>query len=210
MTTHVAGAADVSVPCDEGRRGRESGGEQPLGSSPALGSSRALGSAPALGSSVPLGASLVGGGPPWAAGREVPPGGFAACGLDGRLRNAPQARRFVTLTLRKWALESLVPDATLVVSELVTNAVQHALVPGVPRPGDYPVWLGLFRHPADIVCAVTDPSSSPPRPRDADDGALGGRGLALIGALSQTWSWSLTPPRGKTVWATLPLHPSVN
>lgn len=115
------------------------------------------------------------------------------------------------MTLNRWALGVLVPDAALVVSELVTNAVQHALDPTARDAGDsgeYPVWLGIFRHPSDLVCAVTDPSPAPPRPRDADASALGGRGLTLIEAVSETWSWSLTPPRGKTVWATLPLYPA--
>jgi anti-sigma regulatory factor (Ser/Thr protein kinase) len=138
------------------------------------------------------------------------PVGFAACGLDGQLRNAPQARHFVAATLNGWALHTLVPYVPVVVSELVTNAVQHALDPTSPDDGDYPVWLGIFLHPGDLVCAVTDPSSDPPRPRDADACAVGGRGLKLISALSDTWSWSLTPPRGKTVWATLPLHPQVS
>ncbi|MFF8958253.1 ATP-binding protein [Streptomyces sp. NPDC014894] len=139
----------------------------------------------------------------WGLGRGAVPAGFAACGLDGNLRNAPQARRFVAATLDKWALPALVPDAALVVSELVTNAVQHALEPEAAGQGDYPVWLGMFLHPDDVVCAVTDPSSRPPMPRVADSRALGGRGLSLISALSASWSWSLTPPRGKTVWATL-------
>ncbi|MEJ8639259.1 ATP-binding protein [Streptomyces sp. NPDC006475] len=132
--------------------------------------------------------------------------GFAACGLDGQLQNASQARQFVATTLTGWALPQLVPDAELVVSELVTNAVQHALDPASPEDGDYPVWLGIFRQPGDLVCAVTDPSSTAPRPRSADECALGGRGLHLISALCDTWSWSLTPPKGKTVWATLPLQ----
>ncbi|MEU9607319.1 ATP-binding protein [Streptomyces sp. NPDC048057] len=154
------------------------------------------------------------GGPSWGRREGVPtgptpsgpaPSGFAACGLDGRLRNAPQARRFVASTLSGWALDRLVPDAELVVSELVTNAVQHALDPTAWETGDYPVWLGIFLNPGDLVCAVTDPSSRPPCLRAPDDCALGGRGLALIEALSTSWSWELTPPRGKTVWAALPL-----
>jgi anti-sigma regulatory factor (Ser/Thr protein kinase) len=144
--------------------------------------------------------------PEWGLVQGNSPVGFAACGLDGHPRNAPQARHFVAATLNGWALHTLVPDAAVVVSELVTNAVQHALDPVSPDDGDYPVWLGIFLHPGDLVCAVTDPSSNPPCPRDADACAVGGRGLKLISALSDTWSWSLTPPRGKTVWATLPLH----
>jgi anti-sigma regulatory factor (Ser/Thr protein kinase) len=131
--------------------------------------------------------------------------GFAACGLDGQLQNAPQARRFVEATLDGWALQSLIPDATLIVSELVTNAVQHALKPAFLDRSDYPIWLGIFLHPSDLVCAVTDPSSTPPRQLNPDASAVGGRGLNLISALSHSWQWSLTPPRGKTVWAALPL-----
>ncbi|WP_444852280.1 ATP-binding protein [Streptomyces sp. NPDC000229] len=97
------------------------------------------------------------------------------------------------------------PDMTLVVSELVTNAVQHGLARSSSPPSENPVWLGLFRYPGVVVCAVTDPSGDPPRPRTADDAAGNGRGLALVGALSESWSWDPAPQRGKTVWATLSL-----
>ncbi|MFF8842150.1 ATP-binding protein [Streptomyces sp. NPDC015127] len=133
------------------------------------------------------------------------PGGFAACGLDGHLQNAGQARRFVSATLDDWALTSLTGDMQLLVTELVSNAVRHGLSPVAPSGTEYPVWLGLFRHPRHVVCAVMDPSPEPPRPRAADAGSPGGRGLALIGALSDAWSWCPTPPRGKTVWATVTL-----
>ncbi|WP_405997043.1 ATP-binding protein [Streptomyces sp. NBC_00829] len=132
--------------------------------------------------------------------------GFAACGLDGDRQNAAQARGFVASTLYGWGVQHLAPDASLVVSELVTNAIRHALDPASTDNGDYPVWLGLFLHPGDLVCAVTDPSSAPPCPRQADGRATGGRGLTLISSLCESWSWSLTPPQGKTVWATLPLR----
>ncbi|MFF3322414.1 ATP-binding protein [Streptomyces sp. NPDC002889] len=125
--------------------------------------------------------------------------------MDGRLQNAGQARQFVSMTLNGWALQPLVPDAKLVVSELVTNAVQHALTHTAEEAVDYPLWLGLFRHPGHLLCAVADPSPDPPRPGSCDPSASGGRGLALIDALSDSWSWSRTPPRGKTVWAMLPL-----
>lgn len=108
-------------------------------------------------------------------------------------------------TLTSWALPALVPDMALVVSELVTNAVQHAVAPFSPVTDEYPVWLGLFQYPGSVVCAVADPSPDPPRPRDADAGAGSGRGLALVGALSDAWSWDRAPIRGKTVWAALSL-----
>jgi anti-sigma regulatory factor (Ser/Thr protein kinase) len=143
----------------------------------------------------------------WGLDQDIRTSGFAACGLDGQLQNARQARRFVETILNGWALQPLVPDATLVVSELVTNAVRHALNPAPPDVSEYPVWLGVFLHPGELVCAVADPSSTPPCQRTPDASTVGGRGLSLIGAVSDSWQWSLTPPRGKTVWAALPLPP---
>lgn len=131
---------------------------------------------------------------------------FAACGLGGCPRSAGHARRFVRATLTDWALPSLVPDMTLVVSELVTNAVQHGLARPSSPLSDNPVWLGLFRYPGVVVCAVSDPSCDPPQPRAAHDTAGSGRGLALVGALCESWSWDPAPERGKTVWATLSLR----
>ncbi|MER6915110.1 ATP-binding protein [Streptomyces sp. NPDC000594] len=176
MTTHVAASAGTGFGGGGKLAAPDPGMDWPLG---------------LTGASEPL----------WGRERDMGPAGFAACGLDGTLRNASQARRFVGLTLGGWGLSRLVPDAALVVSELVTNAVRHALDPDGTDRGDYPVWLGVFLHPSDVVLAVTDPSSRPPRPREAGTCAPGGRGLALVGALSTHWSWSLTPPRGKTVWA---------
>lgn len=178
MTTHMAASSSTGVRDREGRRAGVSGAGGPFGST---------------------GASE----PPWGLGQGLGAAGFAACGLDGHLRNASQARRFVAATLDRWDLAALTPDTALVVSELVTNAVQHALAPGAADRGEYPVWLGVFLHPDDLVCAVSDPSPLPPRPREAASGALGGRGLSLVGALCANWSWSPTPPRGKTVWAAL-------
>ncbi|WP_307704680.1 ATP-binding protein [Streptomyces sp. V1I6] len=135
----------------------------------------------------------------------VVPGGFSACGLDGRPRNAGQARKFAASTLHNWALRPLVADVELIVSELVGNAVRHALPPAAPRTDEYPVWLGLFRYSSHLVCAVTDPSPAPPRLGDPGPDASGGRGLFLVNSLSDSWSWRLPPPAGKTVWACLPL-----
>ncbi|MGW7056113.1 ATP-binding protein [Streptomyces sp. NPDC054887] len=138
----------------------------------------------------------------------VLPDDFAACGLDGRPDNAGRARRFVGHTFERWALGDMAGDTKLVVSELVTNAVRHAVEPMRPDVGEYPLWLGLFRYPSHLMCAVSDPSPAAPRERVADACAVGGRGLQLISALSDSWSWEPTAPRGKTVWATLRLAAS--
>ncbi|MEU6062720.1 ATP-binding protein [Streptomyces sp. NPDC047097] len=130
-------------------------------------------------------------------------GSFAACALEGCPRSPARARRFTEATLRGWSLPSVGPDMALIVSELVTNAVRHGLGHPAGEPAEYPVWLGLFRYPEAVVCAVTDPSPEAPRPRRAGVSETGGRGLALVGAVSDDWSWEISPVRGKTVWASL-------
>ncbi|PRH79484.1 ATP-binding protein [Streptomyces solincola] len=145
-----------------------------------------------------------------AGAREILPddtglGSFAACALEGSPRSAGRARRFTEATLRDWALPAVSGDMELIVTELVANAVRHGLGPSAGPPTGYPVWLGLFRYPGAVVCAVADPSPEPPRPRATGCLDTGGRGLALVGAVSDEWSWDVSPVRGKTVWATLSL-----
>lgn len=67
--------------------------------------------------------------------------------------------------------------AALVVSELVTNAVEHA--------GGW-VAVDLEAHDSSVAIAVSDPSPVPPRRRDPD--RRGGRGLGLIESLTVGWS----------------------
>lgn len=81
-----------------------------------------------------------------------------------------------------------------VVSELVTNAVGNARsqVTVAWRLGDC------------LIVEVHDEDSRPPVMQRPDWEALGGRGLWLVDAISQ--SWGTRPSRlGKIVWARLPL-----
>ncbi|WP_244181875.1 ATP-binding protein [Streptomyces curacoi] len=115
-----------------------------------------------------------------------------------------QARDFVRRTLDGWALGHCSADALMVVTELAANAVLHA-VPQSPADGEADVWLKLSLRPAHLVCAVADPSSSPPvYPQAGDPFDEHGRGLRIIEALSEHWGWTRRPPAGKTVWAMLP------
>jgi anti-sigma regulatory factor (Ser/Thr protein kinase) len=103
------------------------------------------------------------------------------------------ARRFV-----KEHFESLpadmVSDAELLVSELVTNAVQHG------RPT---VSLWLRRAPALIGVSVADEGDQlPALPGQLPQAsASAGRGLLIVDRLSDEWGVSVhDPPPGKTVW----------
>lgn len=107
----------------------------------------------------------------------------------------PRARRFTAGLLRGRVSADLVPDAELVVTELVTNALLHAGPPvrlrirGLPGPG--------------VRIEVADPSRTAPIRALATRDAMTGRGLALVEALGHRWGLEPAPTGGKVVWCEL-------
>lgn len=137
------------------------------------------------------------------------PAGTASLRLDPVPGSARAARDFTAAVLRSWNLSAALPDARLVVSELVTNALRHglaaagALAPCAPSPAEPPIGLRLLRRPGWLRCEVTDPSDIMPiRLVPANDADFG-RGLCLIAALSHQWGATLLSAGGKCVWADL-------
>lgn len=132
----------------------------------------------------------------------------AALRLAGAERGCAGARDFVRRTLHEWDLEACVPDALTVVTELLANAVLHAAPPTAAEPAPE-IWLRLsLRRPGHLVCAVYDPSDSPPVYQHTSDPLdEHGRGLRIIDVLAEHWGWTRKSPRGKAVWAMLPLSP---
>ncbi|WP_374115667.1 ATP-binding protein [Streptomyces sp. NK15101] len=116
--------------------------------------------------------------------------------LPREARSAAAARRLVRTALTVWGLDSLAEDAALVVTELVTNAVDHSRLPWirviVSRPSTDRVRLG-----------VVDRSRTPPmlRPDPCGD-QFRGRGLLIVDALTERWGAELYR-WGKQVWAEL-------
>jgi anti-sigma regulatory factor (Ser/Thr protein kinase) len=113
------------------------------------------------------------------------------------------ARRLVTLLLRQWDVrsESVIGDANLVVSELVTNAVVHC-------EGDAPVTVRVELHDDRVRVEVADRHPSLPTQRQAEDGAEGGRGLGIVARLAA--SWGVEPSSaGKRIYADVPLSSAV-
>lgn len=129
--------------------------------------------------------------------------GFAACALGGDPQTAAEARRFARMTLRGWGMAGHVDNVTLVVSEMLSNALRHGLCHSpVGRPvTDRPVWLGLLRQGGAVLCTVSDPSAEVPVLREPDYLAESGRGLHLIDSLSESWGWTIPDAMGKSVWA---------
>ncbi|MFJ6214609.1 SpoIIE family protein phosphatase [Streptomyces sp. NPDC092296] len=104
------------------------------------------------------------------------------------------ARKLSARQLETWSLEDLLFTTELVVSELVTNAIRHAVGP---------IRLRLIRQSV-LTCEVSDASSTSPRLRHARTTDEGGRGLLLIAQLTRRWGTRYTP-EGKIIWAEQPI-----
>jgi len=129
----------------------------------------------------------------------------ASCSLPARYEAVGDARRFTRRTLDQWDTGERFDDVCLVVSELVTNALRHAL-PATCVQVDHgaPVRLHLMRWTERLVCAVRDPSQDSPVARETDDfSAESGRGLFLVDSFSDSWGWHPLAGTlgGKVVWA---------
>lgn len=116
-----------------------------------------------------------------------------------RLESVPTARRRVARLAGEWGHPEVAEDATLVTSELVTNALLH----GCLRDRLFRVEVVLAESALRI--AVTDPKGERrPALRSAESEDQFGRGLVIVHALAARWDVEeLTV--GKTIWAELEL-----
>jgi hypothetical protein len=107
----------------------------------------------------------------------------------------PAVRARLATVLAEWNLTRQAHEAILlVVTELVSNAVEHA------QP---PVRL-IVRIPGDSVrVEVHDSASETPRLQPHDPWNARGRGLQIVEALSTRWGWA-NGAIGKVVWAEVP------
>lgn len=95
------------------------------------------------------------------------------------------------------------------VSELVTNAVEatRALRGDAARPGRLagPVVLRLRLTREDLFVEVWDAAGKVPVPLCPGELTEGGRGLALVTALTKVWDHYPSALGGKVVWAQMPI-----
>lgn len=108
--------------------------------------------------------------------------------------SARSARRFVADTLAATGVDAPVDVATLLVSELVTNALLHARSEIVVR---------VQSDDGRVRVEVDDRSAAPPVLRARRDDATTGRGTVLVDALAASWGVE-ADGAGKTVWFELP------
>ncbi|MCC3654179.1 ATP-binding protein [Streptomyces sp. S07_1.15] len=119
----------------------------------------------------------------------------------------PSCVGLARLELRKalagWGLAALEESATLVLSELLTNAGRHARV----SPGRQIETRYVPELPSGLRIEVHDASPVRPEPCVPDADACGGRGLLLVAALADAWGIGDRDGPGKVVWAHLSLPP---
>jgi anti-sigma regulatory factor (Ser/Thr protein kinase) len=130
---------------------------------------------------------------------------------------APCACLHVKHVLWEWGLNGLAERAGLLVSELVTNAVNATGQPGQT------VSVNLAGNAAGLLIEVRDadprppgpqpdgpqpPGPRPPGPQPPGPQQPGEDGVLLVAALSARWNWYLTEePPGKVVWCELSADP---
>jgi len=114
--------------------------------------------------------------------------------LAAQLTSPRASRLFVTRALLDWHLTSLVAKASLVVSELVTNAVIHARSACSVR---------LTWRDDAVRVDVSDDGDGSPDPQLASEYDEEGRGLFLISAMSTAWGVEPADGGGKSIWAEL-------
>jgi hypothetical protein len=125
--------------------------------------------------------------------------------LAAEMASPGLARDFTKQTLDAWALRGMADDASVIVSELVTNAVRHGVprAPGVPQASRAPIELILLWPAGPLFCVVTDPGATHPVLGAPDPDAEAGRGLYVVQALASEWGWGMLSPSRKAVWASL-------
>ena len=111
-----------------------------------------------------------------------------------------RAGHLVRAALEYRGLGHYAPEAEIIASELVTNAIQHA------RSADPSDKIGVTlvrvwdREAVSVV--VTDSSPLPPVRHETTTASEQGRGLQIVEALSAHWGWN-HEQGGKAVYAIL-------
>jgi anti-sigma regulatory factor (Ser/Thr protein kinase) len=120
----------------------------------------------------------------------------------------PSARLHARLIIHEWGFGSLADTVELIVSELVTNAVQASAelfgsrFQGRWAPGPPPVRLWLQADGTRVLIQVWDGSDRMPQRQEPEPDRESGHGLLLVEMLSaKTGVYQLEGSSGKVVWA---------
>lgn len=100
--------------------------------------------------------------------------------------------------LDEWGLKALIEDAVLIVSELLTNALQASWA----LPGQPPIVFRLLANDEQLIIEAWDQWVEGYALKRSDDDEHG-RGLLVVGALSNRWGTGRISDAYKVVWAEL-------
>lgn len=115
----------------------------------------------------------------------------AALDLPPTARSAREARDFVRATLARWGLGRHSDTTCSVVTELVTNAAEHARTP---------MELRVRHHPGRLIVEVVDHDGRLPKEISSLGHDERHRGLSIVAGM--TTDWGVRPTEtGKIVWA---------
>lgn len=134
---------------------------------------------------------------------RVPEERIAVWDLPFAPETAGRGRALAAERIAAWGLTELTDTATLVVSELIGNAVRHAVGIGTDVADDTAGHMRLrLLHLADgeVTCEVYDGSQATPRVRHPLLDDEFGRGLQLVAVTALRWGTRYTEG-GKCIWA---------
>jgi len=103
------------------------------------------------------------------------------------------ARDFLEEVCDAWQAREFLESGNLIVSELVTNAVQHA---------GTEIVLALELAGPVLTLTVHDEGTGEPHIVPPDQRIVGGRGLAMVAKLAEAWGVD-ADGAGKSVWCRL-------
>lgn len=155
--------------------------------------------------------------PEWIFQPSPPTSDGVELALPALKTSVARARRFTADQLAAWGLgPELIDDCTVVVSELVTNALDELARSGVligdaessaqdmvHEPGEqHRVVLQVLRAQDAFYAAVWDPGDGKPATQSQKDGlSLRGRGLVIVDCLADDSGVFVCPLGGKAVIA---------
>ncbi|MBD0418917.1 serine/threonine-protein phosphatase [Streptomyces sp. TRM S81-3] len=105
-----------------------------------------------------------------------------------------EARHMIRAAVRAWGAEDRVDEIELVADELITNSLMHTEGSAIVT---LRVLTGTDRR---LRVEVEDSSSALPRPREAGESGVSGRGLLLVELLTDVWGVEARGG-GKCVWS---------
>lgn len=119
---------------------------------------------------------------------------------------AKEARALVQTALAAWDLQEHSDVGELIVSELVANAIRHAIGPTIR------IHIGLPAHDRVRFTVVDHAPHRLPRLRTPDPSEDSGRGLLLLDVFADRWGYEVESaarrPHTKRVWAEVVVKPS--